>query len=98
MMAKHVGIVACSIPGAALCYRYLCEHAEALMGHYNHPQVTLSSIPMAAYLPYFDRLDRAGIAKLLLESTRIVAAAGAEFAVCPDNSCHLAYDEVTRQS
>src|SRR5689334_24653293 len=97
-MAKHVGIVACSIPGAALCYRELCEYASHLMGQYDHPQVTLSNIPMAAYMPFFDRKDWPGVAKLLLESTRIAASAGADFAICPDNSCHLAYDEVAKHS
>jgi aspartate racemase len=97
-MAKQVGIIACSIPGAALCYRELCEHASSLMGRYNHPQVTLSSIPMAAYMPHFQPLNPPGLAKLLLQSMRLVAAAGAEFAICPDNSCHLAYDEVMKQS
>jgi aspartate racemase len=97
-MSKHIGIIGCSIPGSALCYRELCEHGSRMMGEYNHPQVTVSTIPMSRYMPHFEPLDPPGIAKLLLESTHIVAAAGAEFAVCPDNSCHLAYDEVTRQS
>jgi aspartate racemase len=97
-MPKHIGIVGCSIPGSALCYREVCEYASSLMGQYNHPQVTVSTIPMARYMPHFDPLDPPAIAKLLLRSTRIVAAAGADFAICPDNSCHLAYDEVMRES
>jgi aspartate racemase len=97
-MAKHIGIVGCSIPGSALCYRELCEYASTVMGQYDHPQVTVSTIPMARYMPHFEPLDPPAIARLLLESTRIVAAAGAQFAICPDNSCHLAYDEVVRES
>src|SRR3954454_7650783 len=97
-MAKHVGIVGCSIPGAALCYRELCEYASHLMGQYDHPQVTLSNIPLATYMRCFDQMDLAGVAKLMLESARIVAAAGADFAICPDNSCHLAYEEVAKYS
>jgi len=97
-MAKHVGIVGCSIPGAALCYRELCEYASHLMGQYDHPQVTLSNLPLAAYMRCFDQMDLAGVAKLMLESARIVATAGADFAICPDNSCHLAYEEVAKHS
>jgi aspartate racemase len=97
-MPKHIGIVGCSIPGSALCYREVCEYASSLMGQYNHPQVTVSTIPMARYMPHFEPLDPPEIAKLLLESTRIVAAAGADFAICPDNSCHLAYGDVIRES
>ena len=29
-MVKHIGIVACSAEGAALCYRTICAEAEAL--------------------------------------------------------------------
>lgn len=97
-MPRHVGIVGCSIPGSALCYRELCEYASTLMGDYNHPQVTVSTIPMAAYMPHFEPLDLPGLARLLLQSTRIVAAAGAAFVICPDNSCHLAYDDVMLES
>ena len=97
-MAKHIGIVGCSIPGSALCYSELCEHAGRAMGQYSHPQVTLSTIPMARYMPHFEPLNKSEVAKLLVESTRIVAKAGAEFAICPDNTCHLAYDEVMREA
>ena len=31
-MAKHIGIVACSAEGAALCYRTICLEAAAHMG------------------------------------------------------------------
>ena len=31
-MAKHIGIVACSAEGAALCYRTICVEGAALLG------------------------------------------------------------------
>ena len=31
-MAEHIGIVACSAEGAALCYRTICTEAPAVMG------------------------------------------------------------------
>ena len=34
MMSKHIGIVACSAEGAALCYQTLCAEAPALMGEH----------------------------------------------------------------
>ena len=37
-MAKHIGIVACSAEGAALCYRTLCQEAPAPMGEDRHPE------------------------------------------------------------
>src|SRR5262249_42848069 len=91
---KHIGIVACSAEGAALCYRAICLEALGVVGKNNHPRITLDSIPMARWLPAFDAGDYAGVAKIMLDSTRLLAAAGADFAICPDNSAHLAFDQV----
>jgi aspartate racemase len=91
---KHIGIVACSAEGAALCYQTICREALALVGKNDHPRITLDSIPMARWLPAFDAGDYAGVARFMLESARAVAAAGADFAICPDNSAHLAWDHV----
>ena len=91
---KHIGIVACSAEGAALCYQTICREALALVGENDHPRVTLDSIPMARWLPAFDARDYAGVAGFMLESARLLARAGADFAICPDNSAHLAWDHV----
>jgi aspartate racemase len=91
---KHVGIVACSAEGAALCYRSLCVQALALVGKNDHPRITLDSIPMSRWMPAFDRGDLAGVAAFMLDSARVLAAAGADFAICPDNSAHIAWDHV----
>lgn len=90
-MAQHIGIVACSAEGAALCYRTICLEALPLMGEHNHPQVTLNSIPMAEHMRHIERDDWEGVAELLLASAERVAAAGAAFAICPDNTCHQAF-------
>jgi aspartate racemase len=91
---KHIGIVACSAEGAALCYQTICREALALVGKNDHPRITLDSIAMARWLPAFDAGDYAGVARFMLESARLLATAGADFAVCPDNSAHLAWDHV----
>ena len=91
---KHVGIVACSAEGAALCYRAFCREALQVVGKNDHPRVTLDSIPLARWLPAFDAGDYAEVARVMLESARLLAAAGADFAICPDNSAHLAWDHV----
>ena len=91
---KHIGIAACSAEGAALCYQTICREALTLVGKNDHPRITLDSIPMARWLPAFDAGDDAGVARFLLESARVLAAAGADFAICPDNSAHLAWDHV----
>jgi aspartate racemase len=91
---KHIGIVACSAEGAALCYQTICREALTLVGRHDHPRVTMDSIPMAGWLPAFDAGDYAGVAAFMLDSARLLAAAGADFAICPDNSAHLAWDHV----
>jgi aspartate racemase len=91
---KHIGIVACSAEGAALCYQSICREALTLVGKNDHPRVTLDSIAMARWLPAFDAGDHEGVATFMLESARVLARAGADFAVCPDNSAHLAWDHV----
>jgi aspartate racemase len=95
---KHIGIVACSAEGAALCYRAICLMAAECMGEHNHPPVTLSSLPLAEYKQHLDRGNWEGVGEMLLESARRVAGAGAEFAICPDNTCHQAFAYVTPKS
>ena len=90
-MAQHIGIVACSAEGAALCYRTICLEAFPLMGEHDHPQITMNSIPMAEHMRHIARDDWEGVAELLLASAERVAAAGAAFAICPDNTCHQAF-------
>jgi aspartate racemase len=91
---KHIGIVACSAEGAALCYQTICREALTLVGKNDHPRITLDSIAMARWLPAFEAGDYAGVARFMLESTRLLAAAGADFAICPDNSAHLAWEDL----
>jgi aspartate racemase len=91
---KHIGIVACSAEGAALCYRAICQQALAAVGKNDHPRITLDSVPLAAWMPAFDAGDLDGLAAVMLDSARLLAGAGADFLICPDNSAHLAWDQV----
>jgi len=91
---KHIGIVACSAEGAALCYQTICREALAVVGKNDHPRVTLDSIAMAGWIPAFDAGDYAGVARIMLDSARVLARAGADFAICPDNSAHLAWEHL----
>ncbi|MFZ5868264.1 MAG: aspartate/glutamate racemase family protein [Thermodesulfobacteriota bacterium] len=97
-MAKHVGIVACSAEGAALCYRTLCSEAPVLMGEHMHPEVSMHTYPLAEYMPHIRSGDWAQVAKLMLSSVHKLAQIGAEFAVCPDNTIHQAFDLVMAKS
>lgn len=89
-MAKHIGIVACSTEGAALCYRTICIEAAARMGEHNHPEITLHSYPLAQYMAPIRSGNWRAVAELMLQSAKKVADAGAGFAICPDNTIHQA--------
>lgn len=91
-MAKHIGIVAVSYEGAALCYQSICAEAATFMGEHNHPEVTMHSFPLADYIRFLSRLDWEGMAGLLLESVERVARSGADFAICPANTAHEAFE------
>jgi aspartate racemase len=90
-MTLHIGIVAGSAEGAALCYRTICLEASAFMGEHNHPEVTLNSLPMAEHMPHIRADDWEAVAELMADSARKVARAGADFAICPDNTYHQAF-------
>jgi aspartate racemase len=97
-MTRHIGIVACSAEGAALCYRTIAIEGAHVMGEHDHPRVTMSSIPLERYMERIRRDDWPGVAALMLESARDVARAGADFAICPDNTLHQALDLVLPES
>ena len=96
--SKHIGVVACSVEGAALCFREIAAYSRKLMGEHLHPQVTLSCIAMGEWLPAFNRGDYEGVAEFMLRETQIVAQAGAQLAICPDNSAHRAFKWVAARS
>ena len=96
--SKHIGIVACSVEGAALCLREIARYSLGLMGEHMHPQVTLSCIAMGEWMPAFNRGDYAAVAEFMLRETEVVAKAGARLAICPDNSAHLAFKHVAAKS
>jgi aspartate racemase len=94
----HIGIVACSTEGAALCYREVSLEGARLIGAHDHPEVSLHSYPLASYMKCIERGDWAGVAELMLSSAEKLARAGAEFLICPDNTIHQAFDLVEHRS
>ncbi len=84
----HIGIVAGSAEGAALCYRTIVHEGAERFGLYAHPHVTMDSISFSEYMACVDRNDWAGVGELLLQSANTLAKAGADFLICPDNTFH----------
>ena len=97
-MAQHIGIVACSAEGAALCYRTLCLEGAASMGKHAHPEISLHSHSLADYVDCIHRDDWQGVGEIMHSSAHKLAAAGADFFICPDNTIHQALPLIQSRS
>ena len=94
----HIGIVACSTEGAALCYRTISLEGAQMVGCHDHPEISLHSHALARYMKCIDGGDWAGVAELMLSSAEKLAKSGADFLICPDNTIHQAFDLVEHRS
>ncbi len=97
-MAKHIGIVAVSYEGAALCYRTICAEAGRSLGDQEHPEITLHNICLSDYMNRIWQNDWPGVGELLLTSAKKVAKAGAQVIACPCNSVHEALPAIRDRS
>lgn len=97
-MAKHIGIVACSAEGAALCYRTICGEGAGYMGEHAHPEVSMHTHPLSGYMEYIYKDQWNGVVKLMLSSAEKLKAAGADFLICPDNTIHEVFDDMVNKS
>jgi aspartate racemase len=97
-MTQHIGIVACSAEGAALCYRTICVEGAQLLGPHAHPEVSMHTHSLADYMKCIYRDDWQGVGELMLVSAHKLAQIGADFLICPDNTIHQALRYVVPRS
>ena len=97
-MPDHIGIVACSAEGAALCYRTICVAGAQLLGPHAHPEVTVHTHSLADYMQCIYRSDWQGVGELMLASANKLARIGADFLICPDNTIHQALPYIAARS
>ena len=97
-MTQHIGIVACSAEGAALCYRTICVEGAKILGPHAHPEVSMHTPSFAEYVACLERGDLAGVGDLMLASARKLERIGADFLICPDNTIHQAFTNVAPRS
>jgi len=90
-MPLHIGIVACTAEGAALCYRTICEEGAQRIGGRSHPEVSLHNHSLADFMAGMNSNDWEKVADLIVSSASKLARAGADFFVCPANTVHLAF-------
>lgn len=97
-MTLHIGIVACSAEGAALCYRTICMEGARLLGPHAHPEISMHTPSLAEYVKHLDRGDWQAVGELMLTSASKLAGMGADFLICPDNTIHQALPYVAARS
>jgi aspartate racemase len=97
-VTEHIGIVACSAEGAALCYKTICVEGAQLLGPHAHPEVSIHTPSLADYVQFLERGDWRGVADLMLGSAEKLARIGANFLICPDNTIHQAMPLVEPRS
>jgi aspartate racemase len=97
-MVQHIGIVACSAEGAALCYKTICVEGAAFLGPHAHPEVSMHTHSFGDYMQSIYRGDWRSVGELMLSSANKLAGAGAGFLICPDNTIHQALPFVLPRS
>jgi aspartate racemase len=95
---EHIGIVACSAEGAALCYRTICAEGAEILGAHAHPEITMHTPSFAGYVALMEHDDWQGVGEMMLASARVLAGAGANFLICPDNTIHRALPFIEERS
>jgi aspartate racemase len=97
-MSQHIGIVACSAEGAALCYRTICTEGPQLLRPHAHPEVSMHTPSLADTMACIYRDDWQGVGEIMLASAHKLATSGADFLICPDNTLHQALPYVVARS
>jgi aspartate racemase len=88
----HIGILAHSADGAALCFLEMIREAGRALGAHEHPEITLSILPMAPTLAAYDAGDLVSVRSHLAHTAQRLADARCDFFVCPDNTAHIALE------
>jgi aspartate racemase len=89
---KHIGILAHSFEGATLCFRTACLEGAERLGPHMHPEITMTCSPMGLVLDAWERGDNEELRNFFGKDVERLAAAGADFFVCPDNTAHIALE------
>ena len=97
-MPQHIGIVACSAEGAALCYQTICVEGAQLLGPHAHPEVSMHTPSLSDYMACIYRDDWRGVGEIMLASANKLARTGADFLICPDNTIHQALPYIEARS
>ena len=91
---KTIGIAAHSAEGGSLCFLTACHEGSRHLGPHMHPTIVVSAVPMGLSMPGWEKDDHEAVAKHLSHGVQLVADAGADFFVCPDNTAHIVLEQI----
>src|SRR6185295_18963877 len=94
---KTLGIAAHSFEGATLCFLTACREGVAHLGPHLHPRIVMSAVPLGLSMPAWESDDYSAVGKFLTEGVQMVADAGADFYVCPDNTAHIVLEQIANE-
>lgn len=97
-MIKHIGIIGISSEGAALCYTTICRYSWEKLGKFIQPQISLHSHSLKDYIEFIQSHDWDKVGELMVLSAEQLSKAGADFAICPDNTVHMAFNMLNKKS
>lgn len=91
---KTLGIAAHSAEGGTLCFLTACREGAAYLGPHMHPTIVVSAVPMGLSMPGWEANDYPAVAGFLAHGVQMVADAGADFYICPDNTAHIVLEQI----
>lgn len=91
---KTLGIVVHSAEGGSLCFLTAARRGHELLGPHMHPTIVVSAIPLGLSMPGWESGDHSAVGQWLRRGVEQVAAAGADFFVCPDNTAHIVLEQI----
>jgi len=88
----HVGILAHSPDGSALCYLEFIRLGHRRFGGYGNADVTMDYVPLGRSMRAWESGDYAHVRAVLATGVERLKRAGCDFFFCPDNTAHLALE------
>src|SRR6202521_2172881 len=83
---KHIGIVAVSAEGSALCYCTICLEGAAQLGPHEHPESTLHTFSLRSYQRLIDGDRWDAVGEMRLESSWKHVQSRARFRISQHNT------------
>jgi aspartate racemase len=72
----------------------LTQRMDALLSPEPQPRITIHAVSQSGYLSLIDQGDWSDVASLMSQSAAILAGAGADTIICPNNTLHHVFDLV----